>query len=225
MNIALVGGGKAAVSILDHFLLFREHRVIGVADIKSDAPGIVRALELGVETTSDMNGMVKRNDVELIIEITGSEKVQDMLREILRPDQQMVTAKGAKLMTDLIEIQTTRNAAVAEAISRDFSEITNSLENTLNNIEISFHTIERLLREGSIISINASIEAARAGKAGKPFEVVVQRIAEMVNQIKDASDIIGQASVETNGTLANLHAAEKRLQESFTTRSRKNETQ
>lgn len=224
MNIALVGGGKAAVSILDHFRLFREHRVIGIADIKADAPGILRAQALGVETTDDMEVLVKRDDVELVMEITGSEKVQEILRGILRPDQQMVTAMGAKLMTDLIDIQTSHNATVAEAISRDFSELTKSLEHTVKNIEMSFHTIERLLREGSIISVNASIEAARAGKAGKPFEVVVQRIAEMVNQIKDASDIIGQASVETNATLKNLHSTEKRLQESFAARTQNNET-
>ncbi len=219
MNIALVGGGKAAVSILDHFLSFREHQVVGVADIKTDAPGILRAKELGLETTNDMEILVKRADVDLIIEITGSEKVQEILRGLLRPDQQLVTARGAKLMTDLIEIQATHNAEVADGISLDFADLTKSLENTLKNIEISFHTIERLLREGNIISINASIEAARAGAAGKPFEVVVKRIAEMVNQIKEASNIIGQASAETSGTLVSLHAVEKRLQESFTARS------
>lgn len=219
MNIALVGGGKAAATILNHFRVFREHRIVGIADLKTDAPGILRALELGIDTTTDMKSLVTRKDVELVIEITGSRKVQEMISNMLRPDQQMVTAEGAKLMTDLIDAQADQNSRAAENISANFNEITMGLEKTLEKIDISFKTIERLLKEGNIISVNAGIEAARAGTAGKPFEIVVKRIADMVKNIKEASDNIGLASQETRGTLKDLHTVEKNLQKSFSTRN------
>ena len=215
MNIVLVGGGNAAVAMLDHFLLFREHRILGIADIRADAPGMVRARQLGIETSLDMNTLVQRPETDMVVEITGRPEVQEAIRSVLRPSQHLLPAECAKLMSDLIDAQNRRNAEVTGNLTSTFLELTARLENTTENIDASFRTIARLLREGSLISINATIEAARAGDAGKPFEIVVHRIAEMVAQIRDAADAIDQASQETHGTLQELGRLERFMQESF----------
>jgi len=215
MNIVIVGGGNAAVNIIKHFQIFKQHKIIGIADIKSDAPGILKAQEMKIPTSDNMEDFVKQKDAELIIELTGSPKVQDILTKMARPDQQIVTAKGAKLMSDLIETQNECNGTIAEEISKKFKELTNGLEKTLAKIDTSFNAIETLLREGNIISINASIEAARAGEAGRPFEIVVTRISHMVKQIKDASVNIGQASKETSDTIKDIINTAKKLDETF----------
>lgn len=75
MNIAVVGGGTRCKRLLD---IFERHKfeeidpvVVAIADLKPDAPGIVKARENGLPVTNDYNDFFKRSDIDLIIELTG----------------------------------------------------------------------------------------------------------------------------------------------------------
>lgn len=215
MNIILVGGGKAAVIILDRFQFFKEHKIIGISDIKDSAPGIIRAKELGIFTSDNFETLIKSSPVDIVIEITGIETVQEKVKSLLNGRQQMIPASGAKLMCDLIDAQNKHNNELANSISSKFSELTINIEDAIKNIDSSFKRIENMLQESKMININASIQAARAGDAGKPFAVVVNRLGDLVKQITDTLDAISSASVETHNIIAELHELEKNLKESF----------
>ena len=215
MNIALIGGGNAAVTILNHFQNLKGHTIIGIADLKDDAPGIVRAKELGIVTTTDMMSLIQERKVNLVIELTGVEKVQNSITEALRNDQHMISSMGALLMNDLIESEGERNAEVASLVSSRFAELSKRLENAIGIIDKSYQSVTQLVREGNMISINANIQAARAGEAGRPFGIVIDRILDMVKSIEQAIKGISDASVETHSTLKDLDDAEQTLLSSF----------
>ncbi|MFO7839871.1 MAG: ATP-binding protein [Desulfosalsimonadaceae bacterium] len=79
MNTAIVGGGTSCLHLLD-FLLNRKLTVfkpdiVAVADVRNDAPGILRAKELGISVTSDYKEFLERDDIELIVELTGDMEI------------------------------------------------------------------------------------------------------------------------------------------------------
>lgn len=220
MDLVLVGGGRAAVIMLDYFSSNLDHHIVGVSDINDDAPGMVHAREMKIPTATDMKVLIQNENVDLVLELTGNNKVRELITSVLRNNQTMVSSEGAKLMVDLISSQAQKNAECAQRISHTFNEIRTSLSATVEKIDDSSATIEHLLREANIVSVNATIEAARAGQAGKPFETVVHRLSEMVRKIKEAADVIGEASQKTKDNLGEFANLETSILDSFTSAKR-----
>ena len=78
MNVAIVGGGNRCRMLLEFIEKhsFREIsvQIIAVADEREDAPGAVLAREKGLFVTSDYNDFFDRDDIALIIELTGNQE-------------------------------------------------------------------------------------------------------------------------------------------------------
>jgi len=215
MNIALVGGGRAAVVLLDFFAGQKDIKVIGISDINESAPGIKRAKNLGITTTTNSKELAQRNDVQTIIELTGNPKVRAELLEILRPDQDFMSANCAKLTSDIIEAQSAHNAMTANAVSDQFHSSITRLNTVISNMDLAHSNIEKLLRETELVALNAKIECARAGQAGDAFAKVVERMHEMLTDIREAMEKISTASAESHDTLAKLKAAKDQLADEF----------
>jgi len=93
MNIAVVGGGsrcKRLIEVIERHT-FREidPRVVAVADLNDDAPGFIKAKDNGLFFTHDYNDFFKRDDIDLIIELTGN---MDIYNDILRKKKKTVRA-------------------------------------------------------------------------------------------------------------------------------------
>lgn len=85
LNLAIVGGGKACRLFLE-FLSSESFpslnlNILGVCDSDPDAEGLALAKEMGVYTTDNFRDLFKINDLDSIIELTGS---RDVLIEIIR---------------------------------------------------------------------------------------------------------------------------------------------
>jgi PAS domain S-box-containing protein len=95
MNIAVVGGGVRCLKLIEliETYSFQEisPKVIAVADIRSDAPGFVKAKEQGLFVTNDYNDFFYRDDIELIMELTGD---KDVLNNILIKKKKTVRLIG-----------------------------------------------------------------------------------------------------------------------------------
>jgi len=93
MNVAIVGGGTRCLYLLDFikkdkFNLFRPN-VIAVADVKEDAPGLLKAKEMGIPVTNDYNDFFARDDIALIVELVGD---LDIYNDILAKKKTYVRA-------------------------------------------------------------------------------------------------------------------------------------
>ncbi len=110
MNIAVVGGGKRCKDLMDviqrHTFLEIHPRIVAVADIRPDAPGLVAAMEKGLFITSSYEDFFDRDDIDLIVELTGS---MDIYNDILAKKKKNVRAiadRTAQLFWEIARVST-----------------------------------------------------------------------------------------------------------------------
>src|SRR5512136_2865772 len=79
MKIAIIGGGtrcKAFLEMLDASRFPRlKAEIVAVADTNNRAVGIVLARQRGIYTTKDYRDFYQIEDLDLVIELTGQEKL------------------------------------------------------------------------------------------------------------------------------------------------------
>jgi PAS domain S-box-containing protein len=131
LKAAIIGGGKACDDLLDLLSDERLNRlnmeIVGVADPNPKAPGMARAREMGIFTTSDFTDLYTLPDLNLLIELTGSEDIREQMIRTKPLHISSIDHRGARLFWDLIQIETEKQQlqlASDEAIrkERDWSQ-------------------------------------------------------------------------------------------------------
>lgn len=74
---------------------------------------------------------------------------------------------------------------------------------TLGQIEKSIHEIEVINQKTKYLSLNATIEAVRAGEAGESFQVVASEVRELSNDTQSLATNIRSQVTEMSATLMN----------------------
>lgn len=97
MNIALIGGGTKCGILLE---LIRSHKfqnmdpkILAVADKDDNAPGMVKAKEMGIHTTNDYNEFFDNDEIDLLIELTGK---QDVFLDVINKKKKTVRSLDSK---------------------------------------------------------------------------------------------------------------------------------
>ena len=105
MRIAIVGGGDRCVrlmQIIEQETFHEIHpRIVEVVDIDDSAPGIVDARDKSIPTASQYEGLLKRTDVDLIIELTGRDEVFNDLLQRKNKSVRIISAQTIKLFWEL----------------------------------------------------------------------------------------------------------------------------
>jgi methyl-accepting chemotaxis protein len=70
------------------------------------------------------------------------------------------------------------------------SEKTRAFKDSSGEIEIVVSTVQDLADQSNLLSVNAAIEAMRAGEQGKGFAVVAQEIKTMADQSRESTEHI-----------------------------------
>jgi len=140
MNVAIVGGGNGCRMLLEFIdkHSFREItlQVVAVADEKDDAPGLMMAKKKGLFVTADYNHFFDREDIDLIIELTGN---QDTYYDILAKKKKNVRAIDRKTamifweftLASRIEQQTIRELQETKAVYNVTFSIYDAIVNEL----------------------------------------------------------------------------------------------
>lgn len=114
LNVAIVGGGRGCKAIMD--MIFAEKlkelrmNLVGVADTKPDAVGCRYAQEKGIYTTTDYHDLYELDELNMIIELTGNQKVADNINKTRPSHVRFMDNVTARLFWDIFQIEEERLA-------------------------------------------------------------------------------------------------------------------
>lgn len=102
-HVAIIGAGRGGTSLIEIFHSDPLVKIIGVADIRPRAPGILLAKRLSIPTTRDYKRLLRLKKVDLLIDVTGNPRVDRDLRGNKRAGAAVIGGPTAKFMWQLIE--------------------------------------------------------------------------------------------------------------------------
>ena len=142
-----------------------------------------RELSDSIFSISDNSKRVTDEIRELLIEICKGD-------ESLESDIKQLQSEVQNLDTLMLEFN---------QVSHDYGTNIRLLESNVGGISQYTEAITDLADKTNILAINASIEAARAGDAGKGFRVIAAEVQKLAKQSKDIAENIN-ASILQVGT-------------------------
>ncbi|BBF43495.1 methyl-accepting chemotaxis protein I [Lachnospiraceae bacterium KM106-2] len=161
--------------------------VTELKDSSDQMHDVMESMSNGMETTSNsISSQIQlSDDIHGIIEVTSDQakKMDDLSKQSI-----VKVKEGVTIVKEL-----TKNTELMNDSGKQVSGAVGQLKNKTNEINRITETITSIAKRINILSLNASIESARAGEAGKSFAVVATEIGDLASQT--TSSIAGITSI------------------------------
>jgi len=125
-----------------------------------------------------------------------TQQITDKMRNVIESNTSMSEAANEVRLSSEQGIQNmqnlnTKTEAADEMIRSMVSKVDHLNKSTQSIVKI-LDMLHSMTKQTNILSLNASIEAARAGSAGRGFKVVADQIYQLAAQSRESIDVVGQ---------------------------------
>jgi PAS domain S-box-containing protein len=117
-NIAIIGGGKICKAFLQLFQskLFKDQRpsILGVADLDSQAEGILYAKKKGIFTTQDYRALYRLDNLQVLIELNENVRMTDLIRKTKPAKLKLIDHILARAMWSSLQLEKQKRKSLKE---------------------------------------------------------------------------------------------------------------
>jgi methyl-accepting chemotaxis protein len=154
-----------------------------------------------------MQSAAEETNVQSTAVAAASEQASTNVQTVASATEEL-SSSIAEISRQVAESTRVVTQAVQEATAT--KDLVRSLDTTAQKIGQVVALITDIAEQTNLLALNATIEAARAGEAGKGFAVVASEVKNLATQTAKATDeISGQITGVQNATKASVEAIER----------------
>ena len=210
-RVAILGGGRGGKALMEIFAQDPLARIVGLAESKTRTSGTKLAKQFGVPVTKDYRELLKLKDVDLIIDVTGSAEVGQVLQRVRRPKLAIIGGASAKFMWQLIEARIRATTEIEKTLTRYQSlfrrfvkeEAERAVHEERTRIACDIH--DGLVQ--TLVGVNFKMERCA--------ELVLQDATKCTNLMREAKSQLKHGIQETRQVVFNLRPGQEEKLELF----------
>lgn len=175
LSFGFIGYDNQTVDMLRFFSTLAGINIAVVADVSRDTPAMKFASQNGIHTTTNVMEAVTAHKIDILFHISQVKTVtSSTISSALISKATYFNPETSKIMLKTI----------ATILSTEYQRLEQQFISNTKEISTAINEFATITKNIDILAINASIEAARAGQAGRGFSVVATNIKELVKDSK-----------------------------------------
>ncbi len=142
-KVAIIGMGKGGLPLAKMFAEDPDIEIVGVASRNKYSPGMDWAQQTGIFTTPDFRELFKLPRIDIVVDATGNPEVQDFLKNLQRPETEVVKGMTANLLWRMVEEREARERAAKRTLEEQM--LLYNIGILLANAEKSEHALQLIV--------------------------------------------------------------------------------
>jgi hypothetical protein len=208
ITAGIIGAGKRGQAFLESLLKSGSVDIRYVADRDSSALAFSLAKQNHIAALLDIEETLRKHPVQYIFDATGDEEVLQLLHQKCPSSTHIISYQVSLFFFNLLD-------GMRENLNREIVTELIGIKRTLTDnskiIQESSKEVDKVALNIALLSINASIEASRAGDVGKGFAVVAQAVKETADNARTLSQRIEDVNKDSVEAVQKIDATLKML--------------
>jgi len=190
-QVAIIGAGPGGAALLKTLLDSPEVRILGIADLDQQSPGIRLARQHGIFTTRDFRDLLRKPGKKIIFDATGSSAVAAELAAAASETTIVVVPEVARLIWQMVDARETVNHQLA----------------TESDALLAF--IEQGLSHIETLNVEHGNTLKEVGDEIRALSELAEESEALVQETEQVMGIIGNVATQTRilGINASIEAA------------------
>lgn len=180
MKVGIVGGGRGGLAMLRLMSTLPDINIIGIVDINENAPALVAAREMRVQTFLDYKELLKLPNLEVVLDVTGNANVNHAIVENKLPHTHLADPIISKMMHTVARSQ----EEAAQELRSQAHQLAGMAEDLNSTVQSVPHAIDAVTSALGTHCGKLNTAVANAEKHIKDTDEVIDFIKKVADQTK-----------------------------------------